>query len=162
MKTGLRILLGLSLVTLLILLMLSRCSFHLPERPEQQGQDGDIRVHLNWDFPGDVDLHVIQPDGEEIYFANMRSDARGGGELDVDNVQGGPNSQENAFWRRPMPGHYRVFIKYYRQDSEAPNGGPVHVTVKVNGQETPHTVNLTRENQEITIQEFDYTPDTNQ
>lgn len=156
MKIALRFLLGLSLLTLLILLLLSRCNMHLPQS-DQQGQDGDIRVHMRWDFPGDVDLHVIQPDGEEIYFSNMRSNARGGGELDVDNIEGGPNSQENAFWRRPMEGHYRVFIKYFRKDDEAPNGGPVHVTVKVNGQETPHTVNISREGEEITIQEFDYT-----
>ncbi|MBO4977815.1 MAG: hypothetical protein J6C67_03755 [Muribaculaceae bacterium] len=157
MRTGLGISLGGAFVLLIILLLLSHCSFELPQPREQLGQDGDIRVHIDWDFYGDVDLHVIQPDGEEIYFANMTSSRRsGGGELDVDNRIGGPGSQENAFWRNPAEGTYTVRLVMYRIDEESPRGGDVHVTVKVNGQETPYTVRLTTDSQEETVTQFDY------
>lgn len=158
MRTGLGISLGGALLLLLFLLLLSHCSFEMPQVPERLGQDGDIRVHIDWDFYGDVDLHVVQPDGEEIYFANMRSSrSRGGGELDVDNREGGTGSQENAFWRNPAEGRYVVRLVMYRIDPEAPSGGTVNVTVKVNGQETPYTVRLSRAGQDELVTQFDYT-----
>ncbi len=156
MRTGLGITIGGALLLLLFLLLLSHCNFEMPAVPEQLGQDGDIRVHIDWDFPGDVDLHVVQPDGEEIYFANMRSSRRGGGELDVDNRQGGPGSQENAFWRNPAEGTYTVRLVMFRIDEAAPRGGNVHVTVKVNGEESEYYINLSRDSQDETVTRFNY------
>ncbi|MFT3845432.1 MAG: hypothetical protein QM725_10285 [Lacibacter sp.] len=43
---------------------------------------GLLQVNCQWDRYNDVDLHVIEPSGEEIYFANSYSS--NGGELDVD------------------------------------------------------------------------------
>lgn len=158
MRTGLGITIGGALLLLLFLLLLSHCSFEMPTVPQRLGQDGDIRVHIEWDFPGDVDLHVVQPDGEEIYYGNMRSSRRrGGGELDVDNRLGGPGSQENAFWRNPAEGTYTVRLVMFRIDEEAPQGGNVHVTVKVNGQETAYDINLSRDDQDEIVNQFNYT-----
>ncbi len=36
-------------------------------------QTGDIRVTLIWDNYNDLDLHVVTPRGEEIYFGHQRS-----------------------------------------------------------------------------------------
>lgn len=33
------------------------------------GQTGDLKVTLLWDFYGDIDLHVMQPTGLEIYYS---------------------------------------------------------------------------------------------
>lgn len=47
---------------------------------------GDVQVTLSWDSDADVDLHVVDPSGEEIYFANRSSAS--GGELDLDSNAG--------------------------------------------------------------------------
>ncbi|MBI5529344.1 MAG: hypothetical protein HY897_23715 [Deltaproteobacteria bacterium] len=60
---------------------------------------GDIQISLNWDRPNDVDLHVIEPSGEEIFYAHRTSSA--GGQLDLDS---NPDcsldhwNNENIFW----------------------------------------------------------------
>lgn len=46
------------------------------------GFTGEVQISVSWDSPSDVDLHVIDPSGEEIYYANSTS--RSGGQLDVD------------------------------------------------------------------------------
>jgi hypothetical protein len=43
---------------------------------------GDVQVSASWSDTSDVDLHVIDPSGEEIYFGNSTSAS--GGELDLD------------------------------------------------------------------------------
>jgi hypothetical protein len=43
---------------------------------------GDVQVTLSWNTDSDVDLHVVDPSGEEVYWGNRRSAS--GGELDLD------------------------------------------------------------------------------
>lgn len=127
------------------------------EAAEEIGGDGDIKITLLWDFPGDVDLHVVQPNGNELSFRNME-DRSTGGKLDVDNRQGGRGSAENVFWTRPDLGRYVVAVEMYRIDSMAPNGGPAKVVVKVNGRSQTYDVVLRREGQRVTVTSFDYNP----
>ena len=47
---------------------------------------GDIQVTLSWDRDSDVDLHVVAPGGDEIYYARRQSPS--GGELDLDSNAG--------------------------------------------------------------------------
>ena len=47
-----------------------------------QAGTGLLQVNLSWDQENDVDLHLIDPTGEEIYYANPVSAS--GGQLDVD------------------------------------------------------------------------------
>jgi hypothetical protein len=82
---------------------------------------GDPQFTLLWDTPVDLDLHVIEPGGKEIYWEEPRGNR--GGELDVDNTRGfGP---ENVYWLGPEdadgrrrkgqgpPGEYRWFVVYW-------------------------------------------------
>lgn len=64
------------------------------------GQTGDLKVTLLWDFYGDIDLHVMQPNGIVINFSNPQ-DAATGGALDVDNRQGGKGQRKIFFG--PIP-----------------------------------------------------------
>ncbi len=83
-------------------------------------QSGDPQFTLLWDSEADLDLHVIEPGGKEIYWEDP--DGAFGGALDVDNFQGfGP---ENVYWLRPVegagrsvpgpgpPGVYKWFVVY--------------------------------------------------
>ena len=60
---------------------------------------GDLQVSLAWDINSDLDLHVVEPSGEEIYWNNRASAT--GGKLDLDsnaacNYDGIRN--ENVTW----------------------------------------------------------------
>lgn len=77
----------------------------------QPAGSGDLQFSLTWNTQNDVDLHVIEPNGNEIYYGNSVSVATGG-ELDVDNTYGyGP---ENIYWTSTVPsGTYTVFVENY-------------------------------------------------
>jgi len=84
---------------------------------EEIGGSGDLKVTLMWDFKGDIDLHVTEPFGNEIFYAEPRNPVSGGF-LDVDNRQGGEGSCENVYWEHPPRGQYRVSLVYYNQTTE--------------------------------------------
>ncbi len=60
---------------------------------------GEIQTNVTWDTRADVDLHLIDPSGKEIYYASRNSPT--GGQLDLDSNAGcgsdGPRA-ENIFW----------------------------------------------------------------
>lgn len=61
---------------------------------------GDIQFTVTWDNDADVDLHVIEPNGNRIYFGNPGPSSTGG-QLDIDsNWTCGTNLfyTENIFW----------------------------------------------------------------
>ena len=78
---------------------------------ERIGWNGGLKVTLLWNFMGDIDLHVKQPNGREIYYNDNR-DANTGGYLDVDNMEGGNGSAENIYWENPPKGNYTVSLVY--------------------------------------------------
>ena len=47
-----------------------------------QAGTGKLQVSCSWNRLNDVDLHLVEPNGEEIYYGDSVSDS--GGELDVD------------------------------------------------------------------------------
>ena len=77
---------------------------------------GDIQVSVTWDTQADVDLHVVDPSGEEIYYGNLTSNS--GGELDLDANAACSTSnlrQENVGWapRTAPTGQYIVRVDYW-------------------------------------------------
>ena len=81
---------------------------------EKVGNNGTLKVTLLWNFEGDIDLHVKQPNNKEIYY-DHKNDASTGGALDVDNQNGGNGSAENIYWARPPKGEYTIQLVYYQQ-----------------------------------------------
>jgi hypothetical protein len=70
---------------------------------------GLLQVTVSWASPADIDLHLVEPGGEEIYLDNPESDS--GGELDLMSnancVDGSRN--ENIFWASGVPsGQYTI------------------------------------------------------
>ena len=89
--------------------------------------DMDLRITLAWDADlTDIDLHVIDPYGEEAFFGNPLS--RQGGLVSRDFTQGyGP---EQFILKRAQKGTYNIKVKYYGS-SQAGIAGPVTVRAVV-------------------------------
>ena len=98
---------------------------------------GDPQFTLIWDTDADLDLHVIEPGGKEIYWEEPKG--KQGGELDVDNTKGfGP---ENIYWlvestdQAPQgegtgpPGQYQWFVVYWGGFGGIPK--PTHWKVRI-------------------------------
>lgn len=103
----------------------------LIEQAEDVGGNGKLKVTLLWDFPGDIDLYVLQPNGIELYF-ERKSDPSTGGYLDIDNTSGGRGSAENMYWENPERGVYEIKVHYYDTNVNAPQGGDCSVVI-ING-----------------------------
>jgi uncharacterized protein YfaP (DUF2135 family) len=88
------------------------------------GHSGNPRFNLQFTNHEnvDLDLHVMTPNGVEIYYGNPSAD---GGELDVDCLCSGcPNGpSENIYWITGIPGEYKVWVEYYSDcnSSSAPS-----------------------------------------
>lgn len=85
-----------------------------------------LRVVLTWDADNtDIDLHVIDPVGEEVYYSHPHSQSGGG--ISRDFTQGyGPEVFTIA---RPLPGTYRVQTNYFG-DRRQSLTGPVTVQLE--------------------------------
>ncbi|HET9518301.1 MAG TPA: IPT/TIG domain-containing protein [Actinoplanes sp.] len=103
-------------------------------RPSLGG--GDIQATLRWAGAADLDLHVIDPAGEEIYFARRLSASGGQLDHDANAACNGPadddNPVENIYWPTAAApaGPYTVWVKVYN-----PCDAPLdwRLTVRRNG-----------------------------
>ena len=102
---------------------------------------GDPQFTLLWDSEADLDLHVIEPGGKEIFWEEPHG--KQGGELDVDNTKGfGP---ENVYWLRDVegggrkikgpgpPGTYQWFVVYWGGFGGVPRPTKWKVRIKHEG-----------------------------
>jgi hypothetical protein len=123
------------------------------------GKTGDVRVSLIWNNRNDLDLHVVPPSGEELYYAHKQS--RCGGELDVDmNVRGDSTKPvENIYWPAggAPRGKYRVYVQNYSYHEASGQAYDYTVEVYVAGVATRYQgrISGTRSNQ--TVCEFEFT-----
>ncbi len=107
-------------------------------QPDASAGTGEVQVTLNWTAAVDLDLHVVEPSGEEIYYSHPYSGTNG--ELDLDNrcsnyVSGRP---ENIFWPPAgsggaPTGTYLIKVVWYDNCSESPAEVPFSVRVIVRG-----------------------------
>jgi uncharacterized protein YfaP (DUF2135 family) len=72
--------------------------------------DPDLRIVLTWDTDNtDIDLHVLEPSGEECFYSHNRTTI--GGAMSTDFTQGyGP---EEYLLRRLMPGQYKIRAHFF-------------------------------------------------
>jgi tetratricopeptide (TPR) repeat protein len=72
--------------------------------------DPDLRIVMTWDTDNtDIDLHVVEPTGEECFYSHNRTTI--GGAMSRDFTQGyGP---EEYVLRRLMPGQYTIRAQFF-------------------------------------------------
>lgn len=81
--------------------------------------NAEVTVRLDWSQHNDsidIDLHVIDPYGEEICYYNMNSAS--GGYLQGDDYGPGPGS-EHIYWSNAPAGIYRIYVHYYPNNDES-------------------------------------------
>ena len=82
--------------------------------------DGALRVSLSWTVTADFDLHVMTPDGTEIFFGNASG---AGGYLDVDDCVGdscrseGTHVENIVFEDEASSGDYQIWVINYNGSS---------------------------------------------
>ena len=86
-----------------------------------QGQRGKLRINLEWKTFDDLDLHVYDPDKNQIYYGSKQFSCQNSiGQLDVDANAGSQrtqNPQENIFWDKEAPeGTYSVEVNHYKKN----------------------------------------------
>ncbi len=98
----------------------------LPE-PFQTNLDTDLRIVMSWDADStDMDLHVIEPSGEECYYGHRNT--LSGGWLSPDITDGyGP---EEYLLRNAPGGDYAIRAKYFASHQQS-IVGPATLTVDV-------------------------------
>jgi hypothetical protein len=98
----------------------------------QQLGTGDVQVTLRWSTAADIDLSVVDPFGEEIWFNHRTSNS--GGELDVDAnadcMERKLDPVENVYWPTGLApsGEYQVYVNYF---AACENAGPTRFEVVV-------------------------------
>lgn len=96
------------------------------------GVEGVLRVSLEWYNYDDLDLHIVEPGGNEIYYGRKRSPFTRG-ELDVDMNAGGRSSRtpvENIIYPDSSTlakGDYRVFVRNFSKRENIDVGFTVQV-----------------------------------
>ena len=75
---------------------------------------GDITISVVWDSDDDLDLKVITPSDNELYYGNTSID---GGILDINDYYDWALPLESAYFISPTPGEYRVVLSDFSDNS---------------------------------------------
>lgn len=120
---------------------------------------GVLRCSLGWYNFDDLDIHMIEPDSNHIYYSNKREVHSSSGILDVDmNVgEGGSrNAVENIVWTnksKMQEGKYKLFINNYTPREMIDVG--FNVEIEFNGKIFIFNYDK-RVTQDVTVAEFDF------
>jgi hypothetical protein len=92
---------------------------------------GRLQVNLSWDSPADLDLHVVEPDGTEVWYGAQTS--RNGGELDLDSNAGctaGISNENVTYAGAPPAGEYIVRVDNYDACTAPSSGFVVRINIE--------------------------------
>ncbi len=124
---------------------------------ERQGQARPkLRILLAWDTDNtDLDLHVVTPDGEHVFYANRV--LNNGGALDVDVTTGyGPEIFSSP---APQAGNYLVYVNYYGSGEDEQSVTTAQVSIitdegEANEQQQTFRVPLRRAGELTLVKQF--------
>lgn len=153
----------LALLILLLLLLLLRYCMHRPTPvptpdPDPVPSHGDVEITMHWENENDMDLHCIEPSGEEISYENKLSRSRGQLEIDMNNEVTRNHPFEHIYWPtgRAPAGTYTVKVEHYSRKCNQ-NNTPFTVTVKYGDKTETYNGSLS-EDESTTVCTFTFTP----
>ena len=114
-----------------------------------------MQIILAWDDRNDLDLVMICPNGERLFYGKREAC---GAELDVDRNAGNPTTTpvENiVFAADPAPGRYRIIVSHFRNNPPAPASSPYRVTVKREGRPDQVFTGRVAARQQVEVGHFD-------
>ncbi|MBK8972011.1 MAG: hypothetical protein IPM37_11780 [Hahellaceae bacterium] len=117
---------------------------------------GGLTATLFWDTATDIDLHMVEPDGHEIFYPTAsRNSVAGDGYLDFDDTSGyGP---ENIFFSTDIPtGVYTVSVVYYGTSLDPAPATNWSVSISACGSTRAFTGQLTSVDEEQEVFSFVY------
>lgn len=120
---------------------------------------GDVQVSLTWDSTDDLDLHVVDPNGDEIFYGDPVSPS--GGELDVDSnaacAATTDTPVENVFWPDggSPSGDYEVQVRHYEECGGDGSTQDFTVTVRFGGVVADTFDGTVAEHEAVTVTNFD-------
>ncbi len=122
---------------------------------EQMGAGhGKVNISLGWKTSDDLDLHVITPNGGEIYYNNRTAD---GGVLDVDmqvsEIVASP--AEHVDFASPPSGAYSVSVVNYRDRTEG-SDSPFVVVVEIEGKKKVYELTAGGDGSRTSVCRFTY------
>jgi len=127
------------------------------EKEDLMFDEADIVIMVNWNIDNtDIDLHVMEPTGEECYYGNKNTKI--GGKLSYDVTSGyGP---EMYVLKKSVPGNYKISLNYY-SDSDTKTASKAKAYIQIYrdwGRKTEKitnkTVILERQDDRIDVMEF--------
>lgn len=135
----------------------------IKERVKKAGGNvvGDLCCRLAWYNFDDLDFHMVEPHGNEIYFSN-KSSHRTGGKLDVDMNAGGGHTRtpvENIFYAsrtRMTEGNYKLFVHNFAKRETNDVGFEVEIDYLGNVQHFVYAKPL-KDHEKVVVAEFTYT-----
>lgn len=132
----------------------------IERRIRENGCEGDITATLIWNSKHDLDLHCIDPNGQEIYYPRRKRRSRSGGELDVDMNAGGRHSLEpveNICWKKiPPNGHYKFGVRYFSRGGGGAGSVPYQLLISYGGKNKVINGVLNRVKEKQWVFEFTY------
>ena len=122
---------------------------------------GDLRCSLSWFNKDDLDIHLIEPDGNHIYF-NDKFSSVAGGELDVDMNANAVNMSripvENITFpskQRMQEGIYKLYVNNYCRRENIDVG--FEVEIEFNGTIWPFCYEkIVADGEKVVVAEFHY------
>jgi LmbE family N-acetylglucosaminyl deacetylase len=128
------------------------------DRARREGaRSGRVQIILAWDDRNDLDLMMVCPSGERLYFDHRQAC---GAVLDVDRNAGNsaltPTPVENiVFAAEPAPGRYRIMVWHFQNNPPSPASSPYRVTVKREGRPDQVFTGRVAAGQQVEVGHFD-------
>ena len=122
---------------------------------EQMGAGhGKVNISLGWKTSDDLDLHVVTPNGSEIYYSNKSAD---GGVLDVDMqvIEIVASPAEHVDFASPPSGTYSVSVVNYTDRTEGADS-PFVVVVEIEGKKKVYEFTAGGEGSRTSVCRFTY------
>lgn len=134
-------------------------SIELSSKIETLGGVGALKINLKWNTYDDLDLHVIDPEDQEICYSKKNATCQGVmGQLDIDANAGGHKSntpQENIYWEGKAPlGNYKVDVVYFSKKDNVERVDFVVTIYSDNGNAKVYTGSLKQPKEKVCIAKF--------